>query len=377
MDPYDLDPDDRALFYYVRGEGPVPTSYRDSLVSRYPLRGSKEVFRGLRFDTEEKLQEFLSKIQNGIISSDSLTSWSPHIETAFQFATTVPAFNITRQLAKLISDNPGEILLGEGGVILRTVLKEGIDVTKTRYAAENEILALPGKMRVEVVKVIRRFRDMLHGKDVNEVIRGLIEDNEWEDLIRRGQNIEGYETGGLFQYIANMHESELNSDTRYLMGQVWSNRDKIGKPYVVKSVTQWDGGVEVQVHLSTMLGLVAAGFFGTPSDVRSDPRIRKFTKPIGDLVDDTIETIKAHPNSHLTFYGQGSLHGLTKYASPAIQKRYKEGLQDTFGARYQTLNQPGVKTRKEIDEIANEMTRLLKSISSSVRRVVLDHVQRS
>lgn len=364
---YDLDDADESLYEYVRKDGFVPSHYSDELAARYPLDRPTTLYRGLRFDDESRMQEFIGAISTGKITADRMTSWSPHKATAFQFAVTAPAFQINRQLQKLIADNPGEVMLGDGGVILEIKAKkgDGIDVSKFEHKAENEVLLLPGRYNVKIVKVIRRFRDMLKGKDINEVIKSLIANSEWENLLKDGKTIEGYDTGGLFNYILNFRTHDLSQASKVSMSKVMDSGSN-GQYDIRIEENLSSKGTDVIVTVGPSLGMVSVGFFGKPDDLHKIRDLKHIVKLVDSMVYELIETMNSNPDAILGFYGgSGSrLHQLVKYGSRQAQQAYKTMQKDIFGSRYHSLNKPGAKTPEEVQKFTDDMLKTLRSITS-------------
>jgi len=372
-DAADLEFDDRILYSYVRNVGqfaPPPSGdAADSLMQKYPVTQKKLIYRGMMFDTKEQYQEFLEKISGGSMETTGFTSWTPNKTTAFQFAVTRPSFSITRELSMLMRDNPGESLMGKGGIILEVECDagDGIDVSQFEYAAENEVLLKPGNWKINVVKKIVQFKEMIAGQDINKIVKNLIRDHGWQKLLKSGDVITNYETKGLFDYIFGHKTSELDKESRGLIGAMMQDKSGTEPKYVVKTEELgWSEKKKVYVSLASNLGLLAAGFFGTPDDVKGNRKLKKMTKLVDKVFRELIAAVKKSPDAQIVYYshGAGGLIGLAKYGSDATLGKYKKMLRDIYGRRYRELNQSRQMTREEMKALVEELREIMSSITA-------------
>ena len=361
----DLDSADRALQVYVRQHTYTPDTYTKELLARYPLTRTTKVYRGFMFTEEEKLQAFLDAMSKGTLTTKGLSSWTRSKRTAFQFAITKPNFHITRELAQLMDSNPGETLIGKGGVVIETTARsgQGIDVNTSDFAAEDEILLLSGTHKIRVVKVIRQYKEQLRGKDINKVFRELVTNNGWADLLRKGDSAETYDVGGLFQYIDDQHRDALDHENRISFGEI-SGRGSLDAGFQVEfnEVSWGDRPGRIRVSINPPLGLLAVGFFGSPAEARKEPRVQPLIDAVDDLVGDVVAEVRENPNAEIVFSGK-RLHQLVQYGSPSAQALYKKMQRDTFGSKYHELSKPGNLTQDQIKGRADDILKLLKSIA--------------
>ena len=368
-----LPPADRTLYAYVRKDGragPVPSDKEaETLMKKYPIDTPQKVYRGLMFEDERSYQKFLGEIEDGTLTTTGFTSWTPSKETAFQFAVTRPAFEINFGLSLLMNANPGELLVGKGGIIISTEISagDGIAVSKAPYAAESEVLLKPKVWNVEVVKKISQFKKMIGSDGVNQVVQDLIKNNGWEKLLRDGDEIEGYETKGLFDYIFGHRQDELNAESRELIAEMLS-ASRQGRPmFHVELQKGWLSKDEIVVSVGSSLGLLATGFFGAPGDIAGNRKIKGLAKEVDKIVDAVIAEIKKNPDARLVYYGSAysSLGKLVNYGSGTAQTKYAKVLRDVYGKKYHELNQPRIMNNpKEMEDLMLQLTDVLQSISA-------------
>lgn len=170
----DLDSSDRWLKNYTT-ENLDKWPSKDiinELLSKYPLDKKTKVYRGMNFYTKEKYDEFMNKLKenNYILTTNRISSWAPNEQTAEQFAYVQPTYFPTPELMQYYSkaQQEGEKVVGYRGIIMSTELDigQGIDVRKSKYGKEPEIISIPGKYKV-TVKEIKTFKDRIQDNDTN------------------------------------------------------------------------------------------------------------------------------------------------------------------------------------------------------------------
>lgn len=157
----DMDSANKALYKYT-ADGFTHISSDDfkKLVKDYPYGGGT-IYRGLYFKEDKKLDEFLELVKTGKLDLGSQSSWTPSKSTAEEFARTEKSYFPTldmMQSAQAVS-KAGDFMGGAGGVIIKTTIGPniGIDVNKTNYAKESEVLLPSGEYTVEIVKELKPF----------------------------------------------------------------------------------------------------------------------------------------------------------------------------------------------------------------------------
>lgn len=189
--------------YVKNNKAKLSNSTVKSLIKEYPLEEDSVVYRGLNFDSQEEYDEFISKIKNGYIITDDPSSWSRSKGTARQFAKTKPSYMEFMSMSSMMgiknSKDAHEHVVGYRGVILKTTAKknECLDVNRTPYDAEDEVIIPAGKYKIE-------YEDMLKSSDKIKKygIKKILDDikttdytdnNEVKDLIDRIAHFNGHE----------------------------------------------------------------------------------------------------------------------------------------------------------------------------------------
>lgn len=170
----DLDSSDRWLKNYTT-ENLDKWPSKDiinELLSKYPLDKKTKVYRGMNFYTKEKYDEFMNELKenNYIMTTNRISSWAPNEQTAEQFAYVQPTYFPTPELMQYYSkaQQEGEKVVGYRGIIMSTELDigQGIDVRKSKYGKESEIIGIPGSYKVSV-RIIKTFKDRIQDNDTN------------------------------------------------------------------------------------------------------------------------------------------------------------------------------------------------------------------
>ena len=159
----DLSYAERALARYTEDTGSIPTGENyDYLELKYPFDGGV-LYRGLIFTNVEEFDDFMRQIEGGVLSTKRPSSWTRSKSTAKDFAlnqkTYIPTAAIGNNYSKM--QDAGDHMMGEGGgVIIKTIAPEGvgIDVAKTDFVKEDEVILPSGEYKIEVVQILRPYR---------------------------------------------------------------------------------------------------------------------------------------------------------------------------------------------------------------------------
>lgn len=178
-DSYDMDDIDGALQRYSLN--PMYTVSKDIFpyaVDRYGNEEDVTVYRGLNFATKEEYSKFMDTIKDNKFTTSGCSSWSPNKSEAETFAITRPSYMefMDPENMKLIQQqrSNAERIVGYRGVLLQTRIKanKGIDMRRTDFAKESEIILGPGTYRIKVVDVLS-YKDMVNESSVDEIIYSL------------------------------------------------------------------------------------------------------------------------------------------------------------------------------------------------------------
>lgn len=166
IDPNKYNSMDHAeqMLYRYTADGYAPPSGSDfeQLEEEYPFDGGV-LYRGLLFSEVKDFDKFMANIEDGEIKMDNSSSWTPSVSTALSFARSEKTYFPSREIMAAYSatQKAGDHMSGEGGgVVLSTSVEKGtgIDVDKTSYGKESEVLLPAGTYQIKVHKILRPFR---------------------------------------------------------------------------------------------------------------------------------------------------------------------------------------------------------------------------
>lgn len=205
------DPVDRAIAQYVLD--PM-YSYEiaeviEQAVKRYGNESPGVVYRGLNFSDKEDFDKFVADVRDGVVEFDSISSWAPDRRTAEQFARTKPShmeFMSPEAWGEISKQSKAkERITGYRGVILSTTIKAGVglDMQRTEYGAEREIILPGGKYRVEIEE-IKTFNDILGDSSVDAEVAKLV----------AGGSLDKKETHAFLEYMFAHRPTEFSDKAK-------------------------------------------------------------------------------------------------------------------------------------------------------------------
>lgn len=169
--------DGTLVRYTLNPTTPIIGIFEDALY-RYSNDKPITIYRGLNFSSKEGYEEFMQSITNGRLKIERCSSWSPSKSTAEIFAMTRPCYMEFMGFGSMTlvsqQEKESERIAGYRGVILKTRISahKGIDLRKTSFAKEDEILLGPGTYRVEVSDVLS-YKDTLENTNIDDMIYSL------------------------------------------------------------------------------------------------------------------------------------------------------------------------------------------------------------
>ena len=131
------------------------------LLTKYPFQGGV-LYRGLNFHDKEQYDDFLANTKNGtVLETGDISSWSPVRAESVSFAITRPTYFLNRELMQAEDKKNKDIdyMIGHAGVILKITVgpNVGIDVNKSDYGKEQEVILIPGTYKISVDETMLPF----------------------------------------------------------------------------------------------------------------------------------------------------------------------------------------------------------------------------
>lgn len=170
-----LDSADQKLYKYT-ADGFTHLGQNDvkTLAKRYPFEGGT-VYRGLHFDSKEQYDKFKAEFKNAYVS-EGFSSWTPSLSTAKDFAHTKKTYfmDYAIMMAHEAMQKSGDHMPGYGGVVLKTSVPAniGVDVSKSDFAKEDEVILPGGNYKTEIVfEAIPHHRKIVTKDDVKAAIK--------------------------------------------------------------------------------------------------------------------------------------------------------------------------------------------------------------
>lgn len=186
------DPIKRLINRYIEnGYGLSNSVVEEAISYYYPNVEPLILYRGLNFTTQKKYESFIEQIHNGILTTNSPTSWSKSKTIAEEFAKS-KQFNLSSGGSSYFLDEfkkaesvDGGGISGYRGILLTTRIKpnEGLDLDKHKLnVSEREVILPEGKYKVDVIE-IKTFKDEYAGKTPSEVLRNLTDSSKFLSVL--------------------------------------------------------------------------------------------------------------------------------------------------------------------------------------------------
>lgn len=178
-------------------------------IERYGNDEPITIYRGLNFSNKEDYDSFMKSVTDNTIEPESITSWSPSRKQAAVFAKTKPSymeFMSASSWADISAQSKAkERITGYRGIVLKTEIDagKGLDIRKTKYGAESEIILPAGTYRVEIEE-IKTFKDSVADSDVNTIVAGMEKEDYDNDSDKQK----------MLEYIMHHHPEEFNDKSK-------------------------------------------------------------------------------------------------------------------------------------------------------------------
>lgn len=239
------------------------------LSRKYPFSGGR-LYRGLNFRTPQQYLNFRRSIRGGSINSTGITSWSPDLSTAKSFAVSQQVYSIMS--LDLNSYDPNERVSGFIGIILVIEGRPGvgIDVRKSEYASESEVILPPGSYRIVDIIVEKKWKHIISKLDINQEVIDILNTNRFVDdkLMRQ---LFRYKGGDLYDDVKKRIVS--NAVDSFI------KKNYISIEYIEDPIRKWFGNEKeykllfpdgtYKFNLQGNLGLLNYTTFGSIKDIIS------------------------------------------------------------------------------------------------------------
>lgn len=372
---------DKALNQYVREEyGIYEEDIYNELLSYYPTTEDLTVYRGINFASRLAYHRFMKKLNknDGFITENKASSYTRDIGTAQDFSETTKTYFPTPEIVAAEEKRrlEGETLSGYCGVILKTTVKKGeaVDVNRSEYGIEDEILIEPQKavkVEVEVVNSLK-YQVNKDNFDINEYVQNC---NDLSDpifqyiTINKSDRINNESANHIFDLCIPNNKSdtiakrlELNKNEELILDGEYLT--------VIKNNTlkSWKDDTRVEKFQFFTPNLIAT--YETRGCLRPE-QYKRLQRISNSILNDTMQV----------FYEQGQditmehLKGVSwfaKFALPDIKETYEKSVLMKQGRNYRNLenkmrevNNSGLSgeiKEKKIEEYTESIENIINSI---------------
>jgi hypothetical protein len=341
---------DKALHNYVKEEMNIYSKNTfEELKGYYGNTEDLTIYRGVNFKTRLEYHRFMKKINEdeGYISN-SAAGFSRLKDTAMDFAETTKTYypSLETMQAEDKRRREGEQVSGYCGILLKTTIKkyEGIDVNRSPYGIEDEILLEPSKLIKCEVEVVKNYRNLVNQKDfdINEYIQKC---NNTKDPI--------------FNFITINYSERINNDSaNHILCLCVHTEEE--KDTLIENRLNKKNSRETLIHngdnltvimnpeyetLSRDAEIVDKYYFHTPSNIQKYEELGCFRpdqyKKIKDISNNILMDFL---EVHHSLGQKENIHSLydiswfAKFANDSMKDTYQQNVLNKKGSEYHDLN---------------------------------------
>ena len=299
-----------------------------TLIKRYPADTGQKIYRGMHFYTKEEWDSFIDEYNssNGQLDFRGISSWTRSPGTATQFAITRPTYFLNHEVMQAHDKmhREREHMTGYRGVILETIIhknNQAVDVAKSDFSKEDEVILAPGKHQVKINRIVKRFEHIMTDQD--ETIRSVLE--KYLDIRSTGKRDEYYRK--FYDYVMHHYPGDIksNEELKEMVYQIsvayLKSHSSLEDTVSVKIESTDDffgtrsGFTEVRVSFNPGLFILASnGFF-------PDDKTGILQSYANRIVQAYLETMESH-SGYGYIYNFKNLDVLTDYLSdPSIIRK--------------------------------------------------------
>lgn len=351
IDEISKSPAEKKLEQYTENGSTMlsPEEFRQ-LVRSYPYDGGS-LYRGLHFSTKEGFDAFKEKIQSGTMTTTRQSSWTQDAATAKDFAGSKKSFDPTPQIMRDEENRvkSGDYMTGYGGVVISVTVpaKVGIDIDKTDFAKETEVLLPPGEYQVKIVHTQFAFSHEYKDRE-HELVARLSS----SDDVERAQALEFLEK--------NISKLKRQSDVDKVV-LATLNLDEISYDFYVKK-SEWKAGNAIYFSLH---GIGNPNKFLLSSDKIKQAVVKRL-KMVLKQIDSDIKNADLTGVNHIgdprTTYIS---YKILKMFCPLETSKVFQPLKVHFSTIYHEANKGGsLKTRSELEQRTEILSSAVEALSA-------------
>ena len=308
------------------------------LLNNYPNEEQVTLYRGLHFDTKEDYDDFMSKFNNKY-DDDKISSWSPSYTTAEEFAMTKKTYHPTMIIMSQETEREKskEYMTGYRGIVLKTVIppNTGINVNRTNYSKEDEVILPPGSYDIEIQTVKKKFKHTIEDGDetITSIIDKMIDPKYKDDQYYRK----------FFEFIKHNYPEEIrqSDELKNKIVKIINSRHKKVNP-VSHEIHKWEfvhKYTDVRIYFNySIFELFDKGFL-------PDGYEKYLENYANRIIQEYYNLLKKYSGKDYV-YELGSLRFIEPYASSKYKSMISKILAIQVGNVYNMMND-----REEIDKI--------------------------
>lgn len=357
------------IFQHTKKENTLSSSDYHKYAYGYQCEEDVEVYRGLCFRTKSSFEAFKKRLDNGEYFPSIPESFTRNKGTALDFAKQKKTFFgflddklfIENEYRKVTEES----ISGYAGIIIKCVIPkgEGLDISKSEYAVEDEIVYMTNKPIKLEYEIIEGFENQLKNNPID--INKHLQTNSIDEPLSK--------------YIIANHADEIDKQTQHkLLDEILTpykiNREDRGfflvdeeKDLVLGQERHTDFNMdkkEISISARPIFHYYKKGVFSDPSSIE---RIEEYCHHVINATCEFIELEHLYGDEdNEIYYNSRNISDLNFFANDFTKERYQNAVHLSRPKSYDQLNDSikdlnfredlsEMDKRKEADKIANEI----------------------
>lgn len=338
------------------------------LLKDYPFSGGV-VYRGINVRNEEDYNKIVAEAKSGTINTTSITSWSRSESEAKVFAITRPTYFLSKDLMRDETEKQKnrDYMIGFRGIILKTTIAAGvgIDVNKSEFAHEDEVILPPGAYKISIAQTLVPFKHSIQDRDTAEKeLMGLKPGKLSDDDI----------AGKKLTFILH-HFDDFSVEVREHIFKLLSNH--LAKPKVVVHATAGDSTFKFSDYHTIDVHVNMPGSMLTYYGIFTPEHQRTISKYCSVLLNQISEQISATLEKNGWSTADTRIQKphwfdiLYQFSDERAKQKYAKLVSKKIGADYANLSNivrdinkitDPYQHKKAVDDYAERVLRLIKNI---------------